>query len=265
MLSDDQKRQFARDGYLRVAGALDDLVADARGAVADAIPEDLDEPEELAGVGSRQPTVPVEEPFASINGALYEYGRALVGGDLRRPSGPDMQLALRYPDTARLGDAFDRTPTFGHLDGYGPGFRDTGNYSGFDIGAVVYLDDVPERGGGFTVWPGAHLVAADYFREHSLSSPGYHGRLPAVAEEGWDYAGWFHEQARSRELSGDAGTVVLWHGRMVHAAGVNQSERVRMAGIQRFAREGFDARKAEFVANPFAGWAGLDGIEMPDI
>lgn len=265
MLDDDQKRRFAREGYLRLEGALGGLVADARGAVADAVPEDLDDPDELAGVGTRQPTVPADEPFTSINQSLYEYGRALVGDGLREPSGPDMQLALRYPEPVRLGDAFDRTPTFGHLDGYGPGFRDTGSYNGFDVGAVVYLDDVPDRGGGFTVWPGSHLVAADYFREHSLASPGYHGRLPAVAEDGWDYAGWFHEQARSRELSGPAGTVVLWHGRMVHSAGVNQSDRVRMAGIQRFGREDFDARKTELVENPFAGWGGLDGIETPEV
>jgi hypothetical protein len=265
MLDDDAKRQFAREGYLRLEGALADLGTEAREAVAEAVPDDLDAPEELYGVGSRQPTVPTDEPFTSINDALYAYGRALVGDALREPSGPDMQLALRYPKRVRLGDAFDRTPAFGHLDGYGPGFRDTGDYNGFDVGAVVYLDDVPDRGGGFTVWPGSHLVAADYFRDHSLASPGYHGRLPAVAEDGWDYTAWFHEQARSRELAGPAGTVVLWHGRMVHSAGVNQSDRVRMAGIQRFAREGFDARKAEFAADPFAGWTGLDGIETPEV
>ena len=262
MLSDAQKRRFVRDGYLRIEDGMDaDLVAEARDLVADAVPEDLDDPAELVGVGRRSPDPEGEEPFSTINERFYDYLSKLVGDALVEPDGPGMQFALRYPTEVRLGAHHDRTPAFGHLDGYGPGFRETGDYSAFTAGAVVYFDDVVERGGGFTVWPGSHHVAADYFSEHSLESPGYHGQLPAIDDDGWDYTRRLDEQARSREISGPAGTVILWHNKLVHAGGVNQSPNVRMAGIQRFSREDIDDIVADAATDPFGYWDGLADVD----
>lgn len=263
VLSTQQKRRFVRDGYLRIEDAVDDqVVAEGRGRLADEVPEDLDDPDELVGVGSRSPSPSADEPFTTINERLYEYAAALTGDALVPPDGPGMQFALRYPRELRLVAHHDRTPSFGHLDGYGPGYKETGEHGGFTIGAVVYYDDVVERGGGFTVWPGSHWVAADYYAEHSFESPGYHGQLPAIDDDGgWDYTRRFDEQARSRELSGDAGTVILWHNKMVHASGVNQSPNVRMAGLQRFSRDDYDETKHDAADEPFEYWDGVDGVD----
>lgn len=265
MLTAGQKAAFARDGYLVLEDGIDDdAIAAARDRIWDAVPDDPDDPESLVGVGSRSPDVPTEEPFATINDLLHEYGAALVGDALVAPDGPGMQLALRYPREVRLSATHDRTPT-GHLDGYGPGFREHGEYTGFTVGAVVYFDRVDPSGGGFTVWPGSHRVAAEYFSDHALTSPGHGGRLPAVDDDGgWDADRFFHQQARSRMLAGDAGTVILWHNKLVHAAGVNQRSRVRMAGIKRFRRDDHEEIKADAADEPFAYWRGVDGIEPAD-
>jgi ectoine hydroxylase-related dioxygenase (phytanoyl-CoA dioxygenase family) len=259
VLSTQQQRRFKRDGYLVLEDALgDDLVADGRQSLEASVPEDLKTKEGVVGVGSRSPEPSDTEPIETINERLYEYGAALVGDALVEPEGPDMQFALRYPRDIRLAAHHDRRPDFGHLDGYGGSFKDRGEYGGFTVGAVVYFDDVVERGGGFTVWPGSHWVAAEYFSDHSVESPGIHGQLPAIDDEGdWDYSRRFDEQCRSRELAGDAGTVVLWHNKLVHTAGVNQSPNVRVAGIRRFRREDFDDVKRDAAEKPFAYWPAI--------
>jgi ectoine hydroxylase-related dioxygenase (phytanoyl-CoA dioxygenase family) len=260
MLTEDQRRRFVREGYLAVEDAVDsDLIAEARGQFREALPEDLDDEESLVGVGSRSPDPPATEPLSTINERLYEYAAALVGSKLAAPEGPGMQFAFRYPGEYRLADHVDRRPQVGHLDGYGPGFKQSGEYGGFTVGAVVYFDDVVERGGGFTVWPGTHWAAAEYFTDHALNCPGAGGTLPAVDDDGgWDSTRGLHEQVRSVEVNQPAGTVVLWHNKLLHTAGENQSQNVRMAGIQRFSREDHDEIREDAADKPFRYWEGVD-------
>ncbi|MFB6135853.1 MAG: phytanoyl-CoA dioxygenase family protein [Halobacteriaceae archaeon] len=263
MLSESQKREFVRDGFLVVEdGVESELVDEGRELIWEELPEDPDDVESLVGVGSRSPDVSAEEPFATINERLYEHAVDLVGDALVAPDGPGMQFALRYPKDLRLDAHHDRRPNSGHLDGYGPGFKEDGQYSGFAVAAVVYFDDVSPRGGGFTVWPGSHWVAADYFRDHALNTPGLGGDLPAIDDDGdWDSSRSLRDQLRSRSLAGDAGTVVLWHNKLVHTAGVNQSDAVRMAGITRMSREDQDEIREDAKDKPFEYWDGLDGVE----
>jgi ectoine hydroxylase-related dioxygenase (phytanoyl-CoA dioxygenase family) len=62
------------------------------------------------------------------------------------------------------------------------------------------------------------------------------------------------------ELVGEAGTAVLWHGRLEHEGDSNLSERVRQAAIKRFFHEGGERFQAETPEEPFRGWEGLTGI-----
>ena len=262
MLDTDQRQRFAEQGYLCLPEAIDpELIAGAREQLWEAIPESRDEPEALVGVGSRSPDVPSDAPFTAINDQLYDYGSSLVGDRLVAPDGPDMQLAFRYPRDLRVSAYHDRRSGVGHLDGYGPGFKQDGEYTGFAVAGVVYFDQVAARGGGFTVWPGSHWLAAAYFRDHALNAPGYGGNLPAIDDSGgWDRTASLGNQLRSRELSGPPGTLILWHNKLIHGAGVNQSDRIRMAGIKRFRRDDHEAIKADAAAAPFAYW---DEIEAP--
>ena len=265
MLTSDQKRRFVQDGFLVIDQGIDHHLVDAAfTTIAEALPEDVDAPDQLRGVGSRAPEIDADDEIGAINERLYEYASELVGATLDQP-GTGMQLALRYPEALRLAAYHDRRPRVGHLDGFGPGFQQTGQYTGFTIAGTVYFDDVPERGGGFTVWPGSHWVAANYFEDHALNTPGQGGNLPAIDDEGgWDRTRFLSDQLRSIELNGNAGTVILWHNKLMHTAGVNQSERIRMAGITRMSR-GDKAEILEDAADkPFAYWDGVTGLAVPD-
>ena len=265
MLSDQQRRQFVRDGYLVIEDGIDrELVDAAFEQIVDAVPEDVDDPEQLRGVGFRSPDVDAADEFAAINDQLYAYGRALVGEKLQEP-GPSPMLKLEYPKELRLSTHLDRRPHTGHLDGFGPGFKQTGQYTGFGIAGNVYFDDVPERGGGFTVWPGSHWVAADYFSEYALNTPGQGGQLPAIDDDGgWDRSRSMSDQLRSRELNAPAGTVTLWHNKLTHTAGVNQSDRIRMAGITRMRRTDHDEILEDAADKPFKYWDGVADLDVTD-
>jgi hypothetical protein len=274
MLSDEQRRDFVRDGYLKIDDGIEsDLVDEGRDLIWDAVPDDPDDPESLVGVGSRSPDVPAEEPFRTVNERLYDYASDLVGDALEAPEGPGMQLALRYPRDLRLDEHHRRRPGGGHLDGYGDSFMRSGEYVGFTVAAVVYFDDVAPNGGGFTVWPGSHWVAAKYFENNALNTLGT-GQLPAIDDSaegdsdnprhGWDRSRQLQNQLESRSLAGEAGTVILWHNKILHTAGANQSDAVRMAGITRMTRDDHEEILEDAADKPFAYWDGCDPSELDD-
>ena len=88
----------------------------------------------------------------------------------------------------------------------------------FQVGAVLYLDEVLPGGGGFHVWPGSYLAIA-------LAYHSFHADDPAP-----DCGSILHriqQETVPVEVTGPAGTLILWHQRLVHAAGLNRSRRVR--------------------------------------
>lgn len=82
---------------------------------------------------------------------------------------------------------------------------------------MVIVGEVPPQCGGFTVWPGSHLIV------HPFSDT-VHG--PVGPDHSEAYA-----QARDDvlrkvtpvELSGQAGDVIFWHPRLMHSGGINRS------------------------------------------
>ena len=97
----------------------------------------------------------------------------------------------------------------------------------FQVGAVLYLDEVMPGGGGFHVWPGSHLAIA-------LAHPSYHADDPTA-----DCVRIVHriqQEMGPVEITGPAGALILWHQRLVHAAGLNRSRRVRQAMLCDFSR-----------------------------
>ena len=100
----------------------------------------------------------------------------------------------------------------------------------FQVGVVLYLSDVLPMGGGFTVWPGSHRVMA---RQHRTLG----------GEERFDtFEAALAEVQRSTvpiEIAGPKGTMVLWHQRLVHTAGINQRPAVRHATLCDFKNEAF--------------------------
>lgn len=264
LLTDEQRRRFVRDGFLVVEDAFDEgTVEEVREGVWEAIEEDPDDPDSWVGGGYRtaDPWDAVDDLSNELTERSYAHAEELVGeGELEDP-GEGMSVHLQFPDEMPYGEVARRRTTMGHLDGYGPGFQETGDYGGFTVAATAYLGPVEPGGGGFTVWPGAHWIAADYFSEHSLESPGMHGLLPAVDGDGWDYESFLSDQILPHEVTGPAGTLVLWHNKMVHTAGVNQNDDIRMAAITRFSRPDHDDIYEDAKDKLWKYWPGLDDVD----
>ncbi|MCY3840779.1 MAG: phytanoyl-CoA dioxygenase family protein [Gammaproteobacteria bacterium] len=88
------------------------------------------------------------------------------------------------------------------------------------LNACVYLDDVPARSGGFTVYPGSHQIM---FRAHRFEAnwsplPDFRDALRRVVAE-----------IEPVEFAGEKGDVIFWHGRTVHSAGVHMGDSIRWA------------------------------------
>ena len=85
------------------------------------------------------------------------------------------------------------------------------------LSAMVIVDEIPPQCGGFTVWPGSHLIV------HNFSDTVYGPINPNHAEA---YAQARDDVLRKTtpvELSGQAGDVIFWHPHLMHSGGINRS------------------------------------------
>jgi hypothetical protein len=266
--TDRERREFVRNGFLvRDDVVDDDLIAAGREAIAEGLDVDPDDPAEYVGTGYTENAAgdADSEPFEAIVDQLFPAVETLVGeGVLAEPSG-GMQLAINFPEA----DATDDFPmprrATGHLDGY-KNFDSNPEVGGGTVAACVYVDDVAPRSGGFTVWPESHRVAAKYFEDHCLETVGgkpNNSQVPAVGEESgeWDYGDLLWNRYDPYEIAGAAGTVILWHYRLTHTAGIHVGEDVRMSAIKRFSREDEAEIMRDAARKPFEYWPAMEGVE----
>lgn len=88
------------------------------------------------------------------------------------------------------------------------------------LNVCAYLDEVPPRSGGFTVYPGSHRLM---FNAHTF-------------EANWSPNAQFQDamqqvvaSIKPVEFVGEQGDVVFWHGRTVHTAGIHTGDVIRWA------------------------------------
>lgn len=244
-LTDAQRREFERSGFLVVENAVPDDIAVAAGReVESAIPVDPDDREALLAADNEinvWSEIEDREPFGKILGGLKSYGEELVGEGNVRNLSSGMQIAVRYPNSDLMGE----TPVVedlltGHVDGYNAAYRETGDVQSFTVGTAVYFDDVPPRGGGLTVWPGSHRQVTEYFASNAYDEM-ESGNFEQV--EGSPF-----------EITGSAGTVVLFHNKLVHCGGVNVSSKPRFAGFSRLAHPDIDEIADDAADKPWKYW-----------
>lgn len=254
-LSDREKIEFKRNGFLAIHDAVDrDLIEEARRRIWEAIPENRADPDSLVGAGYHLDVLDELDDrsvFGEINSRVFEYAEELVGDGILEEPTDNVQIPLKFPEENQV-VAGTEFPDHGHIDGYGPNFDETGEVSGFTVGAAVYYDRVQPRGGPFTVWPGSHWIAAQYYANHVLETPGHaHGdSIPAPLGDPY-------------EITGDAGTVILWHNKLVHTGGINVGPDVRIASISRFRHQDYDAIQRDAADKLWKYWPGLEGV-TPD-
>lgn len=110
----------------------------------------------------------------------------------------------------------------------------------FQLGVVGLIDDCPEDGGAFKVWPGSHQRLFPTFALRcDQSRVLFYPHLP-------EFKGVTHSEAYLAELQhviedtepfechGTAGDIVFWHHRLAHAAGQNYSDQIRQAVLADF-------------------------------
>ena len=250
LLSPDRRARFARNGFLVLHDAVpDDLLDGPREAVAETVPESLDDPDALVdGPEDRHYWNDLTDmsSFGPLNEHLFAYAEALVGEGRLEPPSEFTQVALRYPTgDAPSDEAHPTTERDGnaHLDVVGT----DGEPQPFTLGVTTHLHDVHPRAGGLTVWPGTHRQVARWVAEHGADA-----LSQATADEVLDGG-----DARPFEVTGPAGTVVLWHSLLVHTGGMNLGRSARVAAFTRFSRTDIEETFDETLSDPFAGWTGV--------
>ena len=259
-LNSEQIAFFKTNGYLLVPGAMDtDLCARGRDLMWSALPEDsslqrhdaashtgpFPDAERVTG------SLHVRDGYRWLNRALgvtsevveliYSeticamaeqlHGPAWPGGPTDPALGTEgargVYCTLPYGDRPREPDAC-------HTDGHP-----------FQLGVVGLLDDIPEEGGAFKVWPGSHQRLYQTFKlRYDQPRIPYYDHLPALKGilHTDEYLSGIEElnQAPSVECWGKAGDIVFWHHRMAHMAGHNHSNVIRQAVLADFWRPELD-------------------------
>ncbi len=243
-LAPEDKAFFKEHGYLVKRDTLTpQQIRAAQDALWEGIKADRNDPRTWINAGPRAP-VPASHPALRATlceSPIFSMAEELVGREkLSQGGSPGPHLV--YPS----GEEDWTLPSRGHLDGYYTPTNGVpeGTVGIFHVGATIYVDQVEPRGAGFTVWPGSHRFAAEYFKTHSLLN--IQGGVFREADLGPPV-----------EITGPAGTVCLWHGQLVHSGSKNCSGRIRMALIARLARQDVDDIRFETPDDMWEYWEGV--------
>lgn len=280
-LNQEQIAFFKDNGYLLVPGAMQAaLCAQVRDLMWSALPDDAS----LSRANAKTHVGPFADLDVDQNSLHYRDGyrwlnrilgvnksvidliysaqicamaAQLIGGELRQavvdgtpmgtqgevwPGGPTdpalgtegargVYCTLPYGDAPRPADAC-------HTDGHP-----------FQLGVVGLLDDCPEGGGAFKVWPKSHSrLYPTYELRYDQPRIPYYDHLPS-------YKGIVHTPEYTAEIEklnadteavecwGDAGDIVFWHHRTAHMAGHNHSQVIRQAVLADFWNSDLDINR----------------------
>lgn len=249
MFDTEQREQFARNGFLVLRDAIDPVLTDE-------VQEIVASDDSLEPGNNDEPQA---EPFRTINRQLFAYAEELVGPDRLYEPTEHIRIGLRYPDDAESihdprAHRREREDLGIHTDNqvYGD------NMGLYVVGFATYFDDVSPRDGGFTVWPGSHVVVSEHceLEEREENSEKYNTGIREDSE--FDDKEELFDLIEPFEIAGEAGTVTIWHGQLVHTGGMQLSPgSLRNAGFTRFHMKGDMDDHEEAFANPFEHWAGV--------
>ena len=154
--------------------------------------------------------------------------------ELRLPkTGP---VWLNGQGTRGLYCTLPKSPPVG--SGYPGAHSDGACYGRWRLQMSAYIDDVPPNSGGFTVWPGSHTRIWKEQWEAFQSGEKHTDKHLAVRRAGgYDdpVIAEIKDDTQPFDCHGPAGTVVLWHTKILHIAGQNvSSDIIRQATIYGF-------------------------------
>jgi hypothetical protein len=170
---------------------------------------------------------------------LWKVAESFIGKGKLRLAGPP-QIALRFPAMETPGELHP------HLDGmYSPNNRvKKGRIQSFTMLIGVFLSNIPNRfWGNFCVWPGTHLLFADYFRENGVES--LLQGLPPI------------KMPEPEQILSQTGDAMICHYQLAHTVVLNVSPYVRYAVFFRLSHSDHETRKTEAMLNPWLEWPGV--------
>ena len=197
--------------------------------------------EQLLGGTLRQAVVG-GQPMGSV-------GPAWPGGPTDPATGTEgargVYCTLPYGDKPREPDAC-------HTDGHP-----------FQLGVVGLLDDVPQGGGAFKVWPGSHAKLYPTFKlRYDQPRIPYYNHLPSFkgivhTPEYLQGIADLDANVQPVECYGQAGDIVFWHHRTAHMAGHNYSDVIRQAVLADFWTDRLDElRTTPADGDMWRDWSG---------
>ena len=108
-------------------------------------------------------------------------------------------------------------------------------YGRWRVQIAAYTDDLPANSGGFTVWPGSHTrIWPEQWKAFNEGEQHTDKHLKVRKAGGYNDPEILRIKADTEPVDcyGPAGTVVLWHTKILHMAGQNQSnDMIRQATI----------------------------------
>lgn len=149
------------------------------------------------------------------------------------PTGP---VWLTGQGTRGLYCTLPNSPSPG--DDYRSAHSDGACYGRWKVQIAAYIDDLPADSGGFTVWPGSHTRVWQEQWDAFLDGEKHTDDHLAQRRAG-GYTDPVIQQIKADtppvDCHGPAGTVVLWHTKILHMAGQNRSaDIIRQATIYGF-------------------------------
>ncbi len=121
---------------------------------------------------------------------------------------------------------------------YSGAHSDGACYGRWRLQMSAYIDDIPPHSGGFTVWPGSHTrIWQEQWKAFQEGEKHTDKHLSVRKAGGYTdpVIGQIKKDTQPVECYGPAGTVVLWHTKILHIAGQNTSTNViRQATIYGF-------------------------------
>ena len=245
MLTEEQRRQFASDGYVLVPGVVDET----RLRAADAEIDELvaTSPAPAGTVGAHFYFLPPER-LPAADTALRDSGALGLADELVAPHQLDhsldhIQVALNIPP-------YPHRPGAPHIDGHRP----AGEIASFTMLAAIFLIDesTPDRG-NLWVWPGSHRGHQQLFRDRGVDV------LKAVSGHAvmLDPPAWF---GPGQPLLARRGDVLLAHYLLGHNIGGNTSADTRRILYYRLAAEGHAQRWADTFLDPLAEYPSLRDV-----
>tara|TARA_Y100000588_G_scaffold395242_1_gene521739 strand:+ start:15360 stop:16349 length:990 start_codon:yes stop_codon:yes gene_type:complete len=107
---------------------------------------------------------------------------------------------------------------FPHRPGTAGRLAPHADHIGSQLTAMVLVDEVPARCGGFTIWPGSHRLLHPHWDTVFGTDIG-----PDREDGYWEARDSALREIAPLEFPGHAGDVVFWHPRLIHSTGVNHS------------------------------------------